>query len=79
LLDEAGAVIKEAVYLNIGMFAQHVFDFTIVAFAMFMVIKTMNRLKKKEEKKEEKVKEEKLSKDQELLTEIRDLLKKTKK
>lgn len=46
---------------------------------MFMVIKTMNRLKKKEEKKEEKEKEIALSKDQELLTEIRDLLKKTKK
>ena len=79
LLDEAGAVIKQAVYLNIGTFAQHAFDFTIVAFAMFMVIKAMNRLKKKEEKKEEKIKEVALSKDQELLTEIRDLLKKTKK
>jgi len=34
---------------------------------------------RKEEKKEEKIKEVALSKDQELLTEIRDLLKKTKK
>jgi large conductance mechanosensitive channel len=79
LLDEAGAVLKEAVYLNIGTFAQHVFDFTIVAFAMFMVIKAMNKLKKKEEKKEEKEKEIELTKEQELLTEIRDLLKETKK
>lgn len=79
LLNDAGLVVREAVYLNIWLFAQNVFDFTIVAFAMFMVIKAMNKLKKKEEKKEEKEKEEALSKDQELLTEIRDLLKKTKK
>jgi len=46
---------------------------------MFMVIKAMNKLKKKEEKKEEKEKEIELTKEQELLTEIRDLLKKTKK
>ena|GEM_PF-1464709 len=79
LLDETGLILKEAVYLNIGLFAQHIFDFIIVAFAMFMVIKAMNRLKKKEEKKEEKEQEIALSKDQELLIEIRDLLKKTKK
>lgn len=77
LLDEAGAVLKEAVFLNVGLFAQNVFDFTIVAFAMFMVIKMMNKLKKKEEKKEEKPVVV-VSKEEQLLTEIRDLLKKTK-
>jgi large conductance mechanosensitive channel len=78
LLDEAGVVLKEAVYLNIWTFAQHGFDFVIVAFAMFMVIKTMNRIRKQEEKKEEKTQKAALSKDQALLTEIRDLLKKQK-
>lgn len=79
LLDETWSIIKEAVYLNIWLFAQNIFDFLIVAFAMFMVIKMMNKLKRKEEKKEEKQQESVLTKEQELLTEIRDLLKKTKK
>lgn len=75
ILDDAGSVLQEAVYLNVGLFAQNVFDFLVVAFAMFMVIKMMNKLKKKEEKKQKVV----TTKDQELLMEIRDLLKKSKK
>ena len=42
-----------AVTLNYGMFINTVIDFIIVAFAIFMVIKQMNRLKKKEEKPKE--------------------------
>ncbi len=38
-----------AVTLNYGMFIQQIFDFLIVAFAMFTVVKIMNRLKKQEE------------------------------
>ena len=37
-----------AVLLNYGNFIQTVVDFTIVAFVIFMVIKAMNNLKKKE-------------------------------
>ncbi len=38
----------EAVTLNYGMFINTVLDFLIVAFAIFMIIKQMNRLKKQE-------------------------------
>ena len=38
----------DAVTLNYGLFINTVLDFLIVAFAIFMVIKQMNRLKKKE-------------------------------
>jgi large conductance mechanosensitive channel len=37
-----------AVTLNYGQFLQSVVDFTIVAFAVFMLIKAMNSLKKQE-------------------------------
>ena len=56
--------------LNYGVFIQNVFDFIIIAFAIFMMIKALNKLKKPEEKVKELTGEEKL------LTEIRDLLKK---
>ncbi len=35
--------------INYGVFANTVLDFLIVAFAIFMVVRAMNRLKKKEE------------------------------
>jgi large conductance mechanosensitive channel len=63
-----------AVTLNYGLFLNNVLDFVIIAFAIFMVVKQMNRFKKKEEKKEEKKAAEK--KEVVLLEEIRDLLKK---
>ena len=59
-----------AVTLDYGVFIQNVFDFIIIAFAIFMMIKALNKLKKPEEKVKELTTEEKL------LTEIRDLLKK---
>lgn len=64
---------KPAVTLNYGKLIQSVFDFTIVAFVIFMCIKGINRLKRKEE-----VAAPKLTPDQALLTEIRDLLKQKK-
>lgn len=39
----------EAVTINYGAFINTLIDFTLVAFALFLVIKTMNSLKKKEE------------------------------
>lgn len=39
----------EAVTLKYGVFINTILDFTIVAFAIFMLIKQMNRLQKKEE------------------------------
>ena len=69
----------QAVTINYGNFIQVVFDFIIIALSMFVVIKTMNIAKSNREKemldsKPEVVEE--ASKDLELLSEIRDLLKK---
>ena len=57
-----------------GAFIQATVDFLIVAFVIFMVIKGMNKMKKKKE--EAPAAPPAPTKDQELLTEIRDLLKK---
>jgi len=62
-----------AVTLNYGKFIQTVFDFTIVAFAIFIAIKAMNSLKRKEEEKPAAPAAP--SKEEQLLAEIRDLLK----
>lgn len=72
-VDEAGNAI-EAVTLNYGMFIQTFIDFLIIALAIFMMIKAMNRMKKKEEAAPAAPPEP--SKEEKLLTEIRDLLKK---
>lgn len=63
-----------AVILKYGMFINTVIDFVIIAWAIFMVIKAMNSLKKKEEEKP--AAPPKPSEDIVLLAEIRDLLKK---
>ncbi len=60
--------------INYGIFINTVIDFTIVAFAIFMMMKGMNSMRKKEEAKPEAPAEP--SADVKLLTEIRDLLKK---
>lgn len=60
-----------AVTLNYGMFLNNVISFIIVAFAIFMVIKQLNRFKKKEEALPAPTPEEIV-----LLREIRDSLKK---
>jgi large conductance mechanosensitive channel len=67
---------KAAVTLNYGNFLQVTFDFVIVAFAIFMFIKGMNRLNKKNEEAPAPVAPPAPSKEEQLLTEIRDLLKK---
>lgn len=70
-LKEATAE-AEAVTMNYGAFLQTVIDFVIIAFAIFMVIKAMNSMKKKEEDTPEEP--PKPSKEVQLLTEIRDQL-----
>jgi large conductance mechanosensitive channel len=62
-----------AVVLKYGAFVNTVLDFLIVAFAIFMVIKGMNALKKKEEAAPPAP--PKPTKEEVLLTEIRDVLK----
>lgn len=73
VLQEASGDVA-AVTLNYGTFIQTVVDFLIIAFAIFMVIKAMNNMKKKEEAAPEAP--PKPSAEVELLTEIRDSLKK---
>ncbi|MGY3914414.1 large-conductance mechanosensitive channel protein MscL [Aeromonas australiensis] len=62
-----------AVVIAYGKFIQTIIDFLIIAFAIFMGLKAINTLKKKQE--EEAAAPAGPTKDQELLTEIRDLLK----
>ncbi len=65
--EEAGAPI-----IKYGMFINTVLDFIIVAFAIFMVIRAMNKLKKEEEEKPAPPPAP--SAEEKLLTEIRDAL-----
>ena len=64
-----------AVTLNYGKFIQTVIDFLIIAFAIFMAVKAMNALKKKEEAAPAAPPAH--SNEAVLLTEIRDLLKRS--
>lgn len=61
-----------AVTINWGNTVQTILNFVIVAFAIFMVVKGMNKMKKKEEAKPEEP--AKPSTEEVLLTEIRDAL-----
>ena len=63
----------EAVTMNIGAFINNVISFLIVAWAVFLLVKAMNTLKKKQE--EAPAEAPAPPKEQVLLEEIRDLLK----
>ena len=67
-------VVAPAVTLGIGTFLTTVIDFILVAFVIFLMIKTINRFHKKKEE-DPKPEEPKGPTTEELLTEIRDLLK----
>jgi large conductance mechanosensitive channel len=67
-------VVTPEVAINYGTFIQVTIDFIIVAFAIFLLIKGVNALSRK--KKEEPAAPPAPSADVQLLTEIRDLLKK---
>ena len=68
--------------IQYGAFIQDVVDFVIIAFCVFMIVKTINTLNRKVNAKKIREEEEKKAaeaakptKEEELLTEIRDLLK----
>lgn len=61
------------VSLNYGMFIQNVIDFLIIAFSIFLMVKAMNKLTRKKPKEEVKKKTQ-----EEILTEIKDILKEIK-
>jgi large conductance mechanosensitive channel len=65
-----------AVVISYGKFIQTVVDFTIIAFAMFIVVKAMNSLKRTAEAAQKP--QPKLSTEAQLLMEIRDLLRERK-
>lgn len=71
---KAAAGDAAAVTLNYGKFIQTTFDFIIVAFAIFLSIKAMNSLKRKQAEAPAKPAEP--PRQEVLLQEIRDLLKK---
>lgn len=64
------------VYINYGQFIQTMLDFVIIAASIFMVVKFMNRLKRKQDAKVEASATTEPTDQEVLLTEIRDLLKK---
>ena len=80
VVNEAGEVVQAAITIGFGTFVATIIDFILVALVVFMVVKAINAAKAKMEKKKE---EEPAappappapSKEEVLLTEIRDLLK----
>ncbi|MCK9351393.1 MAG: large-conductance mechanosensitive channel protein MscL [Candidatus Paceibacterota bacterium] len=77
--DPVTGKVLEAVYLNYGQFLQTTFDFLIIAFSVFLMVKTMRKMQQKEEVKQEAAAPApQPTKEEQLLTEIRDLLKERK-
>lgn len=84
VLNEQGEIVKNAVTLNYGIFIQFIIDFFIVAFSVFIILKIVKRLQNSAEKTKKKLsKKDQTSQEtvppkpttEQLLTEIRDLLK----
>ena len=81
---EGTEVIKPEVTMNWGAWIQTIVDFLIVAFCIFAMIKFINNMRKRMEKQQqaeaaaEEAKAAEVSKEEQLLTEIRDLLKERK-
>lgn len=75
-LDETGAETAAEIAVNYGSFIAVVLDFLIIALVLFMVVKAINKLRTIGKKPEEPAEEEEPAPtSEELLTEIRDLLK----
>lgn len=78
VVDEAGQVVKEAITIGFGTFVATVIDFLLIALVVFAMVKTINSLKRKLEKPaqpEAPAEPPAPSKEEALLTEIRDILK----
>lgn len=79
---DGDTVVKEPVTLGLGTFLSTVIDFILVAFVIFLMVKAINQFHKLTKKKEEEApapEEPEASTSEELLTEIRDLLKEQQK
>ena len=78
---EIGGEELQAATINYGAFIQTVIDFVIIAFCVFLLVKGINKLASMKKKEEEAAPapEPTPTKEELLLTEIRDLLKEQKK
>ena len=85
-VTENGEVVKEAVTLGIGTFIATIIDFLLVALCIFLVVKAFNKARALSEKRKKEAEAEaeaepaepEPTKEELLLTEIRDLLKEKK-
>lgn len=82
-LSELSLIIPPAfggkdIIIAYGSFVQNILDFLITALVIFIMIKLMNRLRQKKDEEPTEPEVPVLSKEEELLTEIRDLLKENK-
>jgi large conductance mechanosensitive channel len=71
-LGADGVETMPALLLNYGSFIQSIIDFTIIAFVIFIVIKAINELRRKQEVPPEEIAV--ASEEVQLLTQIRDAL-----
>ena len=77
VVDAAGEVTSEAVVLGLGTFITAIINFILIAFVVFLIVKAMNKINDLKKKEEEAPAEEPApepTKEEVLLTEIRDLL-----
>ena len=75
IYDAAGAEIQSEIAINYGNLISTVMDFVIIAFAVFCMVKVLNKLHKKKEEPAPAPAEPEPTAEEKLLTEIRDLLK----
>ncbi len=73
-----GTETMQSATINYGNFLQTLIDFTIIAFCVFLLVKGINRLARKNKEKEAAPAPPQPSAEERLLTEIRDLLKEKK-
>ncbi|MEG9464230.1 large conductance mechanosensitive channel protein MscL [Bacillus amyloliquefaciens] len=75
-LDFSGlAVTFGDAHIKYGSFIQTIVNFFVISFSIFIVIRTIGKLRRKKEAEEEAEEAEETDQQTELLTEIRDLLK----
>ena len=85
VLDEAGEVVKEGITLGFGTFLGTIIDFILVALVVFAIVKAFNKAHEMSEARRKKEEEEAAAEEpaapttEELLAEIRDLLKEQQK
>ncbi len=76
LLLKKGSEGVDPVTINYGIFIQTIIDFIIIAFSVFMVVRLYKQTERKEEAKPNPPSPQPLTKEETLLTEIRDILQK---